>query len=346
MKKNTIIIILFFLTLFVSCNFFKTESKYFEVTAKSGLILRKGPGQNFEKITTLPIKTSGKIIKFHGDTIKIQGKTGRWIEVETDYLKGFLFSGFLIIHNHSDFLEEKEEEFSQFDQNGIVNFIKSNKSQEELGHLFLSSYKKYEKELDLNTKTIFKTDIYTVSMFSLTSPKDPYTNYQSIVLWNQKNQSNYVPEGDNLHITLLAENSKIFYGTTYECYECCAMPSNLLGFLAEENVYAIEAPLNDTEAFCGVDGEYYDDFSQLRITKNNDIIIHRISYDCDFNLKCPNMDTEGGCKPSKRISDEYTLIQNPFKKPKVFKFESKNVPGNILADFKNARKPKINLEIK
>lgn len=343
MKKLTsLIIILFQLS---SCHYFKSETQYFEVTAKNGLILRKGPGQNFEKITTLPTKTSGKIIKFVGDTITIQGKTGRWIEVETGYLKGFIFSGFIIIHKKKVFSENNEKE-TQYDQYGIVNFTKSNKSSDELAEIFLNSYKLYEKELELKTKKISENNQYKISMFSLTSPKDQYTNYQSIVLLNKKNNSNFIPDGENFHLSIIAENYRIFYGNTYSCYECCAMPSNFVGFLTDDNVYAIDAPFEDTEAFCGVDGENNDDFSQLRITKSNDVIIHRISYECESNLECPNVESEGGCKPTKVILDQYILIKNPFTKPKTLRFHSKNVPENIISEFTNSRKPAINLELK
>lgn len=341
MKKTIFLIILFF-----NCQYFKSETKYFEVTAKSGLILRKGPGQNFEKITTLPTKTYGKIIKFVGETVKIQGKTGRWIEVETKYLKGFIFSGFIKIHNNDDFLNIENDLDDNYDQNNIGSFIQSNKSKDELAEIFKESYKNYEKDLELNTKQILDNEIYSMYLFSLSSPKDQYTNYQSITLYNKKKKINFIPDSQNFHPLIFAENSKIIFGKTYECYECCAMPSNLVSFLAEDKVYSFYAPLEDTEPFCGVDGEYYDDFSQLRITQSNDVIIHRISYECPEILKCPSIETEGGCIPSKILSDQYTLIENPFKKPKTSRFDAKTIPEKIISEFSKARKPLKNWEYK
>lgn len=59
-----------------------------EVTARTGLVVRAGPGQTFDKLATLPV----------GTLVEALGRRGEWIEVdlEGDGLKdGYMHSGFL-----------------------------------------------------------------------------------------------------------------------------------------------------------------------------------------------------------------------------------------------------------
>ncbi|TGN11622.1 SH3 domain-containing protein [Leptospira bandrabouensis] len=320
--------------LLISCHLFQKEKKYFEIIAKSGLILRSGPGQNYNKITTLPINTSGIINEFIGPTTYIQGKKGLWLKVETEQLNGYIFSGFAIIHENIESLNQSRnyKSFPKF--KGIFPFTNSDLTKEEFTKQFLEKFIVFESDLTPETKIILDNDLYKIDLISA---KSEYSDYQTIFVLNKKEKLNYIPDIKNLHPTSLAENSKIITGLEYTCYNCCAMPTDTIGILAENKIYTLPIPLNDTLASCDFEGQVKKDFSQLRITNKNEIIIHKTIYDCSTDPKCSQAGAENNCKPTKVFSDTFILIENPYSNPNVFEFDASVVPKNILMQFKTGR---------
>ncbi|EKJ87603.1 hypothetical protein CLV96_3998 [Leptospira meyeri] len=340
--KSLNLTLLIFLSLINFCKLHKNDKKYFEVTAKSGLILRSGPGQDYEKITTLPIKTVGKIIRLIGNPIYIQEKKGRWLEVETEHLNGFIFSGFVVTHENLESLNRSQKNISFQEFKGITPFVKSNYSLAEISQKSFENFKEYEEDLKLETKTILEINNFKIL---LVSSKNEYSDYRTIIVHNKINGNNFIPELNNFHPISIAENSKIISGIEYACYNCCATPIELFAILAEDKIYTVSIPITDTVASCDLEGQVQTDFSQLRLTKKNDIIIHKTIYDCSHDPNCSKDGAEDNCKPTMVYSDKFILIENPFYNPNIFEFEAKIIPEKILNEFKTGRKANINNHI-
>lgn len=338
MKK---IILIFLILNLINCELFREKKLYFEVTAKDGLIMRQGPDQKFEKIATLPYKTSGQIINFIGDTKTIQGKSGRWIEVETNNFKGFIFSGFVIIHIEKPTNNSNSNEKKTLSMSGISELIEKNKSIKNISTDFFNEYAKYDNDLKLKEKVLFENDLYKIYLVSLF---DSFKEIKTIII-NQKTKNiNFIPNFNNFHPIHLAENNKMIYGYHYRCYECDSNPYDINIIVAKDKIYSINVPFEDTEAFCALGGDEFNDKSIIRITDSNDLIIKFTSFTCNENT-CPESKKEEGCTPNQITSEEIILIEKAFEDPKIISINSKNLPANFNDLYKKSRKLKISKKL-
>lgn len=72
-----------------------TTSDKFSVAVKDGLNLRDKPATTGKLIVTIPYRTEVSVLKYEGDEVTIQGRKGRWAQIEYQNKTGFAFSGFL-----------------------------------------------------------------------------------------------------------------------------------------------------------------------------------------------------------------------------------------------------------
>ena len=67
----------------------------FSVAVKDGLNLRDKPATTGKLLITIPYRTEVTVIKHEGDEITIQGRKGRWAQIQYQNKTGYAFSGFL-----------------------------------------------------------------------------------------------------------------------------------------------------------------------------------------------------------------------------------------------------------
>lgn len=65
------------------------------VTAEGGLRLRSRPDLNSQRIITIPDKAEIRKLNEIGEVIVIADKAGKWVEIEYNKYKGWVFSGYL-----------------------------------------------------------------------------------------------------------------------------------------------------------------------------------------------------------------------------------------------------------
>ncbi|WCL51021.1 SH3 domain-containing protein [Leptospira sp. GIMC2001] len=75
------------------------------IKAKGGLRLRDFPGISGKIITVIPDGSKVKIFQYASDTEKHDGVYGRWQKVVYNQYSGFVFSGFLVYENLSQYEE-------------------------------------------------------------------------------------------------------------------------------------------------------------------------------------------------------------------------------------------------
>ncbi len=71
-----------------------TSDKY-SVAVKDGLNLRDKPATTGKLIVTIPYRTEVSVLKYEGADVTIQGRKGRWAQIEYQNKTGYAFSGFL-----------------------------------------------------------------------------------------------------------------------------------------------------------------------------------------------------------------------------------------------------------
>jgi len=90
MKKSV------FLLLFISFSFIlPSENQFYIVSAKSGLVLRSGPGVKYKKITIIPDGKPVIILKYAQKQETINNITADWVKVKYKNNIGWVFSGYL-----------------------------------------------------------------------------------------------------------------------------------------------------------------------------------------------------------------------------------------------------------
>lgn len=67
----------------------------FSVAVKDGLNLRDKPATTGKLIVTIPYRTEVSVLKYEGADVTIQGRKGRWAQIEYQNKTGYAFSGFL-----------------------------------------------------------------------------------------------------------------------------------------------------------------------------------------------------------------------------------------------------------
>lgn len=72
-----------------------TSSDKFSVAVKDGLNLRDKPATTGKLIVTIPYRTEVSVLKLEGSEVTIQGRKGRWAQIEYQNKTGYAFSGFL-----------------------------------------------------------------------------------------------------------------------------------------------------------------------------------------------------------------------------------------------------------
>lgn len=70
-------------------------SDKFSVAVKDGLNLRDKPATTGKLIVTIPYRTEVSVLKYEGDEVTIQGRKGRWAQIQYQNKTGYAFSGFL-----------------------------------------------------------------------------------------------------------------------------------------------------------------------------------------------------------------------------------------------------------
>ncbi|MCB1189712.1 MAG: SH3 domain-containing protein [Leptospiraceae bacterium] len=65
------------------------------VNAKSGLVMRERPGQNYKKIAIIPYDSKVMILDHTGPNDEFEGIKGSWVKVDYNGKQGWVFSGFL-----------------------------------------------------------------------------------------------------------------------------------------------------------------------------------------------------------------------------------------------------------
>lgn len=88
-------VLLFFLAFFLTISPGSAESDYYEVTAKSGLILRDSASQKGGRVTLLPEGMRVKQIETSDKSETIAGKTGIWVKVKLLEEEGWVFNSYL-----------------------------------------------------------------------------------------------------------------------------------------------------------------------------------------------------------------------------------------------------------
>lgn len=67
----------------------------FSVAVKDGLNLRDKPATTGKLLVTIPYRTELTVIKHEGEEVTIQGRKGRWAQIQYQNKTGYAFSGFL-----------------------------------------------------------------------------------------------------------------------------------------------------------------------------------------------------------------------------------------------------------
>lgn len=87
--------------------------QFFMVTEPQGLNFREGPGKDYKKIITLPRGTKGEVVDVDPKMQIIQKQVGYWFSSEMDGKKGWLFSGFVVLSENSDWKDSGMEPDSE-----------------------------------------------------------------------------------------------------------------------------------------------------------------------------------------------------------------------------------------
>lgn len=67
----------------------------FTVAVKDGLNLRDKPATTGKLLVTIPYRTEVSVLKYEGADVTVQGRKGRWAQIEYQNKTGYAFSGFL-----------------------------------------------------------------------------------------------------------------------------------------------------------------------------------------------------------------------------------------------------------
>lgn len=65
------------------------------IAAPSGLRMRNKPGLHGNKLMLIPFGTPVRVLKEGGKSITVEGRSGRWSQVNHQNVIGWVFSGFL-----------------------------------------------------------------------------------------------------------------------------------------------------------------------------------------------------------------------------------------------------------
>lgn len=96
----------------------KEPKKYFFVSSRTGLNLRKGPGTSYPIIETLKYGTTAQILKAVPKLEFIQKALGVWFYTELDQMKGWMFSGF-VLTSDNEFPAPASAEISDSDMQAL-----------------------------------------------------------------------------------------------------------------------------------------------------------------------------------------------------------------------------------
>lgn len=106
--------------------------KYFFVSSRTGLNLRKGPGTSHPIIETLKYGTTAQILKTVPKLEFIQKALGVWFYTELNGKKGWMFSGFVLTSN-TEFPEQTAStEISDKDMQALFTAVDSRPSGESI----------------------------------------------------------------------------------------------------------------------------------------------------------------------------------------------------------------------
>ncbi|MBN1798813.1 MAG: SH3 domain-containing protein [Spirochaetales bacterium] len=94
-KYLLLYLVLFFVATALSAQSPESISESRWITADIGLRIRKGPGLNYEKIGLIPFAEKVMLLEETGNTLTIQGATGKWSKIDWHGTIGWVFGGFL-----------------------------------------------------------------------------------------------------------------------------------------------------------------------------------------------------------------------------------------------------------
>ncbi|TGM89576.1 SH3 domain-containing protein [Leptospira licerasiae] len=336
MKKLLILVLL------LSCQSFqksKSIKGYFKVTAPSGLLLRKGPGQQYEKIANLPRGTNGNVVEFASDQLEISGSKGRWLEVYVNERVGFIFSGHVLYSNNSDTFVKRYNENVDIGSEifPIHSFLNLPDRKDKILTKLKKGYEDFFTEKDkLDIKKIHslpESDIFAVGFSSEYLPNTIYKKDPKI------NQIN-LPDEPNFHLRSLYEKGRLASGEIYICYGCCAMTEPSAAILGVQKSVTIYTSIEDTNAICVPEAGSLD-YNRFRVSDvNNEIYIHQKQGDCSeaFLEKCLAKGGGAGCVPTKFVSDKFIVIKDPYVDPVFETYSEQGIPEAYRLKFNTARK--------
>jgi hypothetical protein len=200
---------------------------HFSITTNSGLNLREGPGQSFKTITTLPYGSVGKILKIKPELEYIQKRYGFWLFTENNNLKGWLFSGFVVIQDtntsSSNFVEENQQDFSGDD----YVFKEAEFFEEELKQGIIHNH--------------FNFQDFKIDFMKAKDPNEFDTNcgYDKFISIESKGKANRILGGAfNYQHIKTTEFGFIFYESN-GCGCCCAPFINTILALGNDKIYSM-----------------------------------------------------------------------------------------------------------
>ncbi|PKA10348.1 hypothetical protein CH372_19895 [Leptospira meyeri] len=328
-------IIITILLLFSFCTLSKKENKpisYIKVTAHSGLILRQGPGINFQKIKTLPKATVAPIYEFIGDIMEIKGYKGKWILTEFEGEFGYVFSGHVLIASDKEYLANET-----FIKNPIIQFLVTEsgnfpvvKKLREKNATFLDGSEKPK------IKKFYENDNYSIEIISFGDQYYPKTFIKNI----KGTKIIEFPDVNNFHPLKILESGKLIEGEEYICYGCCANPVPTIALFGNNKSLSFYGSAKDSEALCYPEGGDVT-FNKIRYSDTkNELYIHTKIGDCNEKLLnyCYESNRTESCKPKKFLSESFKVINNPFDDPLIEIYLNNGIPEKYQDEFKKSRK--------
>jgi hypothetical protein len=329
-------LIIFFLII-NSCNIPTREKPivgYFSVTAYSGLILRRGPGIEYDKLTNLRKGTIGPIYEYIGSPIEIKGYKGRWILTQIENQTGYIFSGHVFISDNKESFEEvkgKNPFISQFKvaEKGKTQFTKD---------IIKKNPQYFGNNNQTRTKDLFETSDYKLSVLEYNE------QFLAKMLFKESKLSGIIeyPDSANFHPVKYYENNRIIQGEMFICYECCAWPLPIFGLLGKNKSFLVYASILDSEAKCFPES-FSSDYNRLRYSDiKNEIYIHIKSGKCTHDLveNCMKLNKDDNCRPKEFSYERFLVIKNPYDEPIFQNFHNEGIPDIYIEEYNKARKLK------
>ncbi len=328
--------------IFCGCLSFQEKNKiqgYFKVTAPSGLILRNGPGQQFERITNLPRGTTGNILKFVGEQVEISGYKGKWLEVYVNDRAGYIFSGHVLYSNSSTTFTRRFNEYSSssYEAFAIQPFRQISSKNKIQSMLVKENNEYYTGDDNFLFKKLIAYPEGELFDAGFSSDYSTHTIYK-------KNKAGelIIPDEKNFHVSGIFEQGRLIEGNIQYCYGCCAMPEPAVSIIGVQKSITLYASATDTTPYCFIESGSID-YNKIRISDaDNEIYIHKKLGDCSEKVieQCISKNNTENCIPPKFISEVFVIIKDPYNDPVFETYENQGIPEKFITKFKAARKTK------